>query len=145
MTLGVKEIKELMQALAQNGLTEMKLEQDDYTLRLRRGSSAVTAEAAAAGESAFRVEAALISSEPESARGSVVCSPIVGTFYSRPTPEAEPFVRVGDQVHQGDVLFIIESMKLMNEVTSELDGTVAEVLAQSGSPVEYGQPLMRII
>ncbi len=76
--------------------------------------------------------------------GNIVTSPIVGTFYAAPSPEKPPYVTVGKQVHKGDVLFIIESMKLMNEVTSEFDGVVAEIFAEDGSAVEFGEPIMRI-
>jgi acetyl-CoA carboxylase biotin carboxyl carrier protein len=76
--------------------------------------------------------------------GNVVASPIVGTFYAAPSPEKPPYVTVGKQVHKGDVLFIIESMKLMNEVTSEYDGTVAEIMVSDGETVEFGEPIMRI-
>lgn len=76
--------------------------------------------------------------------GNVVSSPIVGTFYAAPSPEKPPYVTVGKQVHKGDVLFIIESMKLMNEVTSEYDGVVAEILVNDGETVEFGEPIMRI-
>lgn len=76
--------------------------------------------------------------------GSMVSSPIVGTFYAAPSPEKPPYVTVGKQVHKGDVLFIIESMKLMNEVTSEYDGVVAEILVNDGETVEFGEPIMRI-
>ena len=76
--------------------------------------------------------------------GNVMNSPIVGTFYAAPSPEKPPFVTVGKQVSKGDVLFIIESMKLMNEVTSEYDGVVAEIFVEDGETVEFGQPIMRI-
>lgn len=76
--------------------------------------------------------------------GKVMNSPIVGTFYAAPSPEKPPFVTVGRQVSKGDVLFIIESMKLMNEVTSEYDGVVAEIFVEDGDTVEFGQPIMRI-
>ena len=76
--------------------------------------------------------------------GKVMNSPIVGTFYAAPSPEKPPFVTVGKQVSKGDVLFIIESMKLMNEVTSEYDGVVAEIYVEDGDTVEFGQPIMRI-
>ena len=75
---------------------------------------------------------------------NVVTSPLVGTFYSAPTPEAPPFVRVGDTVRKGQVLAIIEAMKLMNEIESEFDGVVEAVLVNNESVVEYGQPLFRI-
>ena len=76
--------------------------------------------------------------------GNVMKSPIVGTFYSAPSPDKPPFVEVGKKVKKGDVLFIIESMKLMNEIQSEFDGEVAEILCENGQAVEFGQPIMVI-
>ena len=83
-------------------------------------------------------------SKKESATGNVVTSPIVGTFYSSPAPDKESFVKVGQNVKKGDVLFIIESMKLMNEVQSEYDGVVSQIYVKSGEGVEFGQPIMII-
>lgn len=82
--------------------------------------------------------------QEEEKPGNMVTSPIVGTFYAAPSPEKPPYVQVGKQVHKGDVLFIIESMKLMNEVTSEYNGVVAEILVEDGETVEFGEPIMRI-
>lgn len=76
--------------------------------------------------------------------GKIVESPLVGTFYAAPAEDAAPFVAVGDTVKKGQTLAIIEAMKLMNEIESEYDGTIAEVLVENGQPVEYGQPLFRI-
>lgn len=76
--------------------------------------------------------------------GNVVKAPIVGTFYQSPSPDKPPFVKVGDKVKKGDVIMIIESMKLMNEVQSEFDGTVAQILVGDGQPVEFDQPIMII-
>ncbi len=92
---------------------------------------------APAAEAAPAAKAAEIS-------GNVVKAPIVGTFYSKPGPDKEPFVKVGDTVKKGDVLMIIESMKLMNEVQSEFDGVVKEILIQDATPVEFDQPIMII-
>lgn len=78
------------------------------------------------------------------ASGNIVKSPIVGTYYSAPAPDKPPFVAVGQKVKKGDVLMIIESMKLMNEIQSDYDGTVAEILVADGMAVEFDQPLMRI-
>ena len=83
-------------------------------------------------------------SKKSAPEGNVMNSPIVGTFYAAPSPDKPPFVTVGTQVSKGDVLFIIESMKLMNEVTSEYDGVVAEIFVEDGETVEFGQPIMRI-
>lgn len=76
--------------------------------------------------------------------GNIITSPIVGTFYASPSPEKPAFVKVGDTVNAGDVVCIIESMKLMNEINSEFSGKVAEIYVKDGQPVEYGQKLMRI-
>ena len=80
----------------------------------------------------------------EAVSGNIITSPIVGTFYASPSPEKPAFVKVGDSVNTGDVVCIIESMKLMNEINSEFSGKVAEIYAKDGQPVEYGQKLMRI-
>ena len=77
--------------------------------------------------------------------GTLVLSPTVGVFYSAPSPDARPFVEVGDQVKKGDTLCIIEAMKLMNEIPAELDGTVAEICVGNGQVVEFNQPLFRIV
>lgn len=82
--------------------------------------------------------------EKEKISGSIVTSPMVGTFYGSPSPDSESFVKVGDPVKKGDVLCIIEAMKLMNEIESEFSGTVAEVLVKDGDMVEYGTPLFKI-
>ena len=76
--------------------------------------------------------------------GNVIKSPIVGTFYQAPSPDKPPFVRTGDRVHKGDVVMIIESMKLMNEIQSEFDGVVEKILVSDGQPVEFDQPIMII-
>lgn len=89
--------------------------------------------------------AAEASSKPaEQVSGNIVTSPIVGTFYASPSPDKPPFVKVGDTVNAGDVVCIIESMKLMNEINSEFSGKVAEIYAKNGEPVEFGQKLIRI-
>ncbi len=81
---------------------------------------------------------------PAAVSGTWVKAPLVGTYYAAPSPESEPFVTVGKRVKKGDVLMIIESMKLMNEVLCEQDGTVAEILVQNGDAVEFDQPILRI-
>ncbi|MCI8441444.1 MAG: acetyl-CoA carboxylase biotin carboxyl carrier protein [Provencibacterium sp.] len=141
MNYSVEEIKELMQAFRESGLQELRLSECDCKLCLRAAAPAASPASPAAAASEMASEP-FLPALPQT--GSLVKSPIVGTFYTAPSPEAEPFVKVGDRVKKGDVLFIIESMKLMNEVTSEFEGTVAEILAKSGDPVEYGQELMRI-
>ena len=94
--------------------------------------------------SAFQADAnaAAVEKEPE---GNVVKSPLVGTFYAAPAEDAEPFVKVGDTVKKGQVLAIVEAMKLMNDIESDFDGKVAEIYVKNGQAVEYGHPLFRII
>ena len=145
MSYSVQEIKELIKAYADNSLTRLEIGEGEYSLKLRRecGETFVSVPAPAAAAAAQPVPEA----EPQAAagdEGSYVTSPIVGTFYAAPAPDQAPFVQAGSVVHKGDVLFIIESMKLMNEVTSECDGVVAEVLLESGTPVEYGQRILRM-
>ena len=93
-------------------------------------------------------EAAPASGEASAAEevpaGNIVKSPLVGTFYAAPAEDAEPFVKVGDSVKEGQVLAIVEAMKLMNEIESDFTGTVAEILVENGQAVEYGQPLFVI-
>ncbi len=81
---------------------------------------------------------------PEKKAGELVKSPLVGTFYAAPSEDAQPYVQVGDQVHKGQTIGIVEAMKLMNEIESEYDGVVTEILVQNEETVEYGQPLFRI-
>lgn len=94
----------------------------------------------------IEAEAEEVKGEPVEvkASGTIVASPLVGTFYAAPAEDAESFVKVGDVVRKGQTLAIVEAMKLMNEIESELDGTVTEILVSNGEAVEYGQPLFRI-
>lgn len=88
--------------------------------------------------------AAPVAVESAPVSGNIITSPIIGTFYSAPSPDKAPFVKVGDTVNKGDVVCIIESMKLMNELNSEFSGRVAEIYVNNGEAVEYGQKIMRI-
>jgi acetyl-CoA carboxylase biotin carboxyl carrier protein len=133
------EIKELIKAFRESGLSVMKVQHGGFSLELEKAEPAVTAAPVAAAAPQAQVEA-----PAPTVSGNIVKSPIVGTFYAAPAPDKPPFVTVGSQVKKGDVLFIIESMKLMNEVTSDFDGTVREIFAQNGGVVEYGQAVMAI-
>ena len=150
----IETIKELMDKMAKTHLGLMELEVGSIRLKLEAKQHPMTTVVAAPAASI--AEAAPVTlpmaeeqeeiSEPvvsESPTGNVVKSPIVGTFYASPAPDKESFVKVGQKV-KGDVLFIIESMKLMNEVQSEFDGVVSQIYVKSGDGVEYGQPIMII-
>ena len=149
----IETIKELMDKMAKTHLGLMELEVGSIRLKLEAKQHPMTTVVAAPAASI--AEAAPVTlpmaeeqeeiSEPvvsESPTGNIVKSPIVGTFYASPAPDKESFVKVGQQVKKGDVLFIIESMKLMNEVTSDVEGVVQEILVKNGDAVEYDQPLM---
>lgn len=138
--MDVKSIENLARLMKETGLTSLELSQEGISLKLERRSEPGQVPAPAA--SPF-VSAPI---EPEAApkKGSLMLSPTVGVFYAAPSPESAPFVEVGQRVRKGDTLCIIEAMKLMNEIPSEVDGTVVEICVSNGQVVEYNQPLFRI-
>jgi acetyl-CoA carboxylase, biotin carboxyl carrier protein len=149
MELNLDIIKELINSLDASSLDTLHLETEDFKLSLERKADKVCDNAPAS--STFTANSQVVvqpaaekKEEEEKQCGTIVKSPIVGTFYDSPAPDKPPFVRVGQKVKCGDTLFIVESMKLMNEITSECEGTVAEIFVKNGQTVEYGQPIMRI-
>jgi len=142
MDFTIGDIKEIMETFHRQNLGSLKLSQGDFCLKLE-GCKTEQVVAAAAAQPAPPAFSEAEESAPQYT-GNVVASPIVGTFYAAPAPDKEPFVGVGQQVQKGDVLFIIESMKLMNEVTSEFSGAVTKILVENGQGVEYGQPILCI-
>ncbi|MDD3118005.1 MAG: acetyl-CoA carboxylase biotin carboxyl carrier protein [Victivallales bacterium] len=157
----IEEIKTIVKLMADNDLTEFKIEAEEYNLCIRRGASQPTvvaapqmmapanaplyppmpAPAAAPAPAAPTVTAA--PAEP-AAKVETIDSPIVGTFYLAPSPEATPFVKVGDTVTPDTVVCIIEAMKVMNEIKAEKSGVIKEILVTNATPVEYGQSLFVI-
>ena len=115
-------------------------------IRVRRRVARRAGEARPAGPRPALTLAPPPAAAPESAAepGTFITSPFVGTFYRAPSPEASPFVEVGDSVRKGQVVCIVEAMKLMNEIEAESDGKIVEVMAKNGEHVEYGQPLLRV-
>lgn len=138
----VKEMIELMRAVSENGLTEFELERDEWKLSMKRGNQAGIENIRTAAECV--TESVQETTVREEVSGNIVKCPLVGTFYSAPSPEAESFVKVGDHVKKGQILGIVEAMKLMNEIESEYDGVVGQVLVGNGETVEYGQPMFEI-
>src|SRR5271170_4892360 len=146
------EIRELIQLVVESGVAELELQRGDVRVRIRRTldrqEMAMPAPMPASTPAAF-VEtgqhgASQPAQAPPAANEHIVKSPIVGTFYESPKPGDPPFIKVGDAVEPGQVLCIIESMKLMNEIESEIAGTVVAKLMESGRPVEYGEALFAI-
>jgi acetyl-CoA carboxylase biotin carboxyl carrier protein len=154
MELDIKIIRELMECMNENKLDVLKIVTQEINISLERHNNTLQIEAPLENRATHTnnviVEAPSLQVAPSQAtaitevKGNVVKSPIVGTFFAAPSPDKEPFVKVGSQVKKGDVIFIIESMKLMNEITSEYDGVIAEIIVENGKTVEYGQPILRI-
>ena len=164
----LKELRELVEFLKENGIAKFEMEREDLKVALEFAGApaaaagidlaqltallgaqraAVPLPAAAAPVAAAPVAAApaapAVEADPH-AGAHIVKSPIVGTFYDAPSPDAEPFVQVGDKVSVGKVLCIVEAMKLMNEIESDAAGEVVKVFVKPGQPVEYGQPLFAV-
>lgn len=143
----IKEIKDMINLMNENGLTELEVEKDGVRIRLKKGAGGyekaieyvMPHHAAQTGKPTV--------SPPEKAEkktGVEVKAPMVGTFYRSPSPEAAPYVNVGDTVGVGQVICIIEAMKLMNEIKSEVKGKIVEIQADNAEPVEFGQVLFVI-
>lgn len=139
-------IRDLVELLKQHDLSELEVERQGFRIRVCRDTRpghTVTVERAVAGPEV--PEESRAASSLENLSGKVtVTSPIVGTFYRSPSPDADPYVEEGDFVKKGQVLCIVEAMKLMNEIEAEVDGRVVKILAESTKPVEYGQPLFLV-
>jgi acetyl-CoA carboxylase biotin carboxyl carrier protein len=150
--LNLADLKEILRILEAQDITEFELEQDGVKLRVCRSSGAppatpVAAPASVSGPAQASAPAAApapVAPADAASEGSVVKSPIVGTFYRSPDPNSPPFVSVGDNVKVGQVLCIIEAMKLMNEIEAEMAGEVLRVHPENGQPVQYGDPLFTI-
>ena len=145
MNFKLDYIEKLAKLLNDNGLTEISLDDGEKAVTIRKDSSEVVTVAApvAAAPAAVPTAQETVSADTDAAlKGKAVTSPMVGTFYASPSPEAEPFVEVGSEVKEGDIVCIIEAMKLMNEIKSEHSGKVTQICVKNGDPIEYGQVLM---
>lgn len=156
----IDEIRELIQTVVSTGVAELEVQRGENRVWIRRAVAAPAAQeihvaahaATAALSQTAPVAAASMPAAPRATPGEgepdltdpslkpVTC-PIVGTFYEAPSPDADPFIRIGDSISPGKVLCIVESMKLMNEIESEISGTVVKQLVENGQPVEYGEVL----
>lgn len=141
--LNIIDSKKIAKFSVKNELGELCIEGKEYNT-ISAANSQVIVERLKSNIEDTAVEEKTEESKKEKLSGNIVKSPIVGTFYSSPSPDKPPFVKVGQKVNVGDVLMIIESMKLMNEIQSEFEGTVTEVLVENGSAVEYDQPIIVI-
>ena len=163
MQLDHEQLHLLLAALAESDIQEFRLEGDDFRLEIRRNlpsppsthlspppQVATSSDAASVPSSETRVESPSVALTPPpvvpASRADLVeiTAPMVGTFYRAPGPEESPFVEVGNRIGVGQTVCILEAMKLMNELESEVSGEVVEILVENGTPVEYGEVLMRV-
>ncbi len=145
----IKEIKEILDLFNSTDVAELEVQRGENRVRLKRaGTDLVQMVPAAAPVSAQVVTPAAppvaTAAAPAADNAATVRSPIVGTYYDAPSPGAPPFVKVGDTVEAGQVLCIIESMKLMNEIEAEVGGTIVAKMLENGRPVEYGEALFSV-
>ncbi|MBF2026110.1 MAG: acetyl-CoA carboxylase biotin carboxyl carrier protein [Oscillatoriales cyanobacterium C42_A2020_001] len=175
MSLNLNELRELLEAINQMDIAELTLKSNDFELTVRRGmrmdeqllaagmtrvpildgvapipsppasaSTGASTEARVAPDTTSMPSSAALPPTNER-RWVEILSPMVGTFYRAPAPDEPPFVDVGERVRVGQTVCIIEAMKLMNEIEAEVGGEIIEILVQNGEPVEYNQPLMRVV
>ena len=145
MKFELEYIEKLAKLLNDNGLNEISLDDGEQAITVRKDPSEVVTVAAPAVSAPVASPTAQEVKTEEAApapKGKAVTSPMVGTFYASSSPEAEPFVEVGSEIKEGDVVCIIEAMKLMNEIKSEHAGKVTQICVKNGDPIEYGQVLM---
>ncbi|MDG1903282.1 MAG: acetyl-CoA carboxylase biotin carboxyl carrier protein, partial [Schleiferiaceae bacterium] len=160
--MDLKEIQALIKFVAKSGAQEVSLETEDFKINIKTGPDAseqptiiqavapqqMPAVAAAAPAAPAPVEAAPAASAPaesdENANYITINSPMIGTFYRTPSPDQDAFVKVGDSIKPGDVLCIVEAMKLFNEIECEISGKIVKILADDQTPIEYDQPLFLV-
>ena len=147
--MDLRKLKKLIDLVQESGIAELEITEGEEKVKIVKGGVVVAAAAPAAVAAAEARPAASAAPGPageaEAAQeGHVVKAPMVGTFYRSPSPDAKPFVEVGQAVKEGDTICIIEAMKLMNEIESDKAGIVKAILVENGQPVEFGQPLFVI-
>jgi acetyl-CoA carboxylase biotin carboxyl carrier protein len=144
--MDIRKIKKLIEMLQESDLKEIEVSQGDESVRILRDRFVQT------NGNKIIQQPEVFSAEPEiqqkietsKVEGNVITSPIVGTFYRKPSPDKDPFIRVGDTVEKGDVLCIIEAMKMMNEIKSDFSGKIVSIDLEDGEPVEFGQSIITI-
>ena len=142
MNFDIEYIEKLSKVLKDNELTEISIEDGDNAITIRKDVIISPAGTVPAVVGTQTHTSPAISDE--SKKGTPIVSPMVGTFYTAPSPDAQPFVTVGQTVNKGDKVCIIEAMKLMNEIETEISGKIVEICVQDGQPVEFGQVLMYV-
>lgn len=151
MSMKMEELLQLIDAVSESNLTELEYKDENAEISLKKKlqpiQSAQQTEEVSCTEEIVQQKAILNKNEAdglEQKKGKIVTAPLVGTFYAAPAEDEEPFVKVGERVEKGQIVAIIEAMKLMNEIESDFAGTVTEVFVENGQSVEYGQPLFAV-
>ena len=144
--MDIRKVKKLIELLEESGISEIEIHEGEESVRISRhptGMNWIAPQAMPMASGAVPAPAGPLAGEPAAPppEGHTITAPMVGTFYSAPTPGAKAFVQIGSQVEVGDTLCIIEAMKMMNQIESDAAGTVVGILAENGEPVEFGQPL----
>jgi acetyl-CoA carboxylase biotin carboxyl carrier protein len=143
--MDLRKLKKLIDLVQESGIAELEITEGEEKVKIVKGGSVSVSAGpgmAPAPEARPAAPAAAPAAEPAAGQeGHVVKAPMVGTFYRSPSPDAKPFVEVGQTIKEGDTICIIEAMKLMNEIEADASGVVKAILVENGQPVEYGQPL----
>ena len=142
--MDIRKIKKLMELVEQSGISELEVREGEESIRLSKAPTGVMMTPAAAPVATAPVLASVVAAAPAQPAGHTQTAPMVGTFYRAASPDSAPFVEVGKPVAAGDVICIIEAMKLMNQIEADKAGVVAAILVEDGQPVEFGQPLVVI-
>lgn len=142
--MNIKEIKEILELLKGTDVSELEVTRGENVLKVRRGAAAEPRVLAPPPTPPPSEEPPAPAKEAPKPAAKEIVSPIVGTFYRAPAPDAAPFVEVGSRVTKGQVLCIVEAMKIMNQIESDASGTVVAILVENAQPVAYGQPLFHI-
>ena len=140
-----EKIKELINDMGNSKLSSLEINFPDGTkINMKKEEKEVIVQTTGKVITENKNEASIGSINENKLEENIVTSPMVGTFYAKPSPDSKPYVEVGSRVKKGDVVCIIEAMKLMNEIESEFDGEISEILVKDGEPVEYGKPLFKV-
>ena len=145
--MDIRKIKKLIEMLQDSDLKEIEVSQGDESVRISRDNKSQTYAEPIIQKQFIHEASNVVSQEEipqEEVKGNKIASPIVGTFYRKPSPDKDPFIKVGDMVEEGDILCIIEAMKMMNEIKSDFSGKVVSIDVEDGQPVEYGQHIITI-
>ncbi|WP_448506278.1 acetyl-CoA carboxylase biotin carboxyl carrier protein [Immundisolibacter sp.] len=144
--MDIRKIKKLMELVEQSGINELEVREGEESIRLSKAPTGVmmTPVAAPVATAPAAAPTTIVAAAPAQPAGYTQTAPMVGTFYRAASPDSPPFVEVGKQVAAGDVICIIEAMKLMNQIEADKAGVVAAILVEDGQPVEFGQPLVVI-